>query len=735
MWILGLSRERIHHVKRNLLVPMPSHGEISCKAPPLTPTYQHCEWDSDSDRRSASSDGSISRKSSRSSRSSRSSMSRSDDSSLRSDDENRSCRAGSEARSPTGGCENFEPSEGRDVEIECSHTVGQDDQGRGGNHSTSPHSEKRLSISPRDRRSSSDTSSESSDDSVESYGKKRHSPDRTDGESEHRLLPHLPKADSLSPREMGGRSSCPREKSVDNSSSPNEKQRKRSRSPSNKHTARRSRSPSRSKAKRARSPLRGKPRRSRSPVDHRTHYPRSPDKNRGHHGGSYTDRRKSSRSPRRKTQRISPARKSKKRSSSRNRRSSSPRDTKRKSNVSHDRNLNRKSHSPRNTKGSRAKSPCNKDKQSRSPERTGNKFAKQPEGSINEKNARNSSPRQVKQLQSPKQDDSNKFKSRSSRERHLRRRSCSSSDEEARKNLQSSTSKDEKDRKPSPVSVKSETVRRGERDRKRSPGDKKRSRSRSHGNRNSKQKHSPPVEDSAKASHKRRRSSSRHKSRSPHSSSRSRHSLHRRRSRPRSRSRGRDDSMPRHRRLFEKKPSKLSILEKLGIELRPAAVGPTVTPQQLLQQTFEQQKQQVESSTGIELPSYYNPAAVNPARYVEQIQKRRLLWGNKDKKPEAGEAAAAAAAESAPSLSNNQWEATTFARDQDGKMTAKFKRLMGIKETAATTAAATSVDSNTLLQKQEELFTSMEMQYEVARLATHSQRGVGLGYGIFQYPR
>jgi hypothetical protein len=36
------------------------------------------------------------------------------------------------------------------------------------------------------------------------------------------------------------------------------------------------------------------------------------------------------------------------------------------------------------------------------------------------------------------------------------------------------------------------------------------------------------------------------------------------------------------------------------------------------------------------------------------------------------------------SVSNNKWEGTTFAQDQDGKMTAKFKRLMGIKETGGT---------------------------------------------------
>lgn len=44
-------------------------------------------------------------------------------------------------------------------------------------------------------------------------------------------------------------------------------------------------------------------------------------------------------------------------------------------------------------------------------------------------------------------------------------------------------------------------------------------------------------------------------------------------------------------------------------------------------------------------------------------------------------------------------------------------------------------ESNEILKKQEELFTSMEKQYEVARVATHTQRGVGLGFGSFQYPR
>lgn len=143
----------------------------------------------------------------------------------------------------------------------------------------------------------------------------------------------------------------------------------------------------------------------------------------------------------------------------------------------------------------------------------------------------------------------------------------------------------------------------------------------------------------------------------------------------------------------------------------------------------------MKTSTGIELPKYYNPAAMNPARYAEQMQKRKLLWGNKAQTQEGKSEEA-----KAPPVSNNKWEGTTFAQDQDGKMTAKFKRLMGIKDAGGSSSVKTSgpvsnPEGSEILKKQEELFTSMEMQYEVARVATHTHRGVGLGFGTFQYPR
>lgn len=41
---------------------------------------------------------------------------------------------------------------------------------------------------------------------------------------------------------------------------------------------------------------------------------------------------------------------------------------------------------------------------------------------------------------------------------------------------------------------------------------------------------------------------------------------------------------------------------------------------------------QAQILTGVTVPNYYNPAAVNPLKYAEQVQKRKLLW-SKVKEP------------------------------------------------------------------------------------------------------
>lgn len=131
-------------------------------------------------------------------------------------------------------------------------------------------------------------------------------------------------------------------------------------------------------------------------------------------------------------------------------------------------------------------------------------------------------------------------------------------------------------------------------------------------------------------------------------------------------------------------------MDKLGIELKVPLVGNSslssttqVTPQQLLQKTMEEQVEKVKVQTGIELPSYYNPVAVNPNKYAEQIQKRKLLWGNKqNNKVEKQVEETKPITPITPNKTATIWQSTKFG-DQDGKVTAKFKRLMGIKDNGA----------------------------------------------------
>ncbi|XP_031635794.1 arginine/serine-rich coiled-coil protein 2 isoform X2 [Contarinia nasturtii] len=115
--------------------------------------------------------------------------------------------------------------------------------------------------------------------------------------------------------------------------------------------------------------------------------------------------------------------------------------------------------------------------------------------------------------------------------------------------------------------------------------------------------------------------------------------------------------------------------------------------------------------------SNFTSSVLTNARYTEQMQKKKLIWGAKK------------AAE--PSTTNNKWEAAKFSQDNDGKVASKFLRLMGMKNVPST-AAANDADSG--VEKREEMFSSMEQQYEVARQATHTMRGVGLGFGSHSRP-
>ncbi|XP_047032680.1 arginine/serine-rich coiled-coil protein 2 isoform X2 [Helicoverpa zea] len=215
----------------------------------------------------------------------------------------------------------------------------------------------------------------------------------------------------------------------------------------------------------------------------------------------------------------------------------------------------------------------------------------------------------------------------------------------------------------------------------------------------------------------RERDRDRHGRRSEERSGRSSSHRHDGRSRSRSRSRGAPHSERRaeppagdYRPSSYKVNKKLEVMEKMGLQIKTPD-GSMATAQQLRAAACEVPAQ------GSHLPSYYNPTAVNANKIMDQVQKRKLLWSNKNKS-EAEEAA--------------KWSGTRFAQDSDGKQVSKFMRLMGIKEPAAVKneTPEKAVDP---IKKQEELFQAMQAQYEVARATTHTMRGVGLGFQRGQY--
>ncbi|XP_068212141.1 arginine/serine-rich coiled-coil protein 2-like isoform X2 [Palaemon carinicauda] len=290
---------------------------------------------------------------------------------------------------------------------------------------------------------------------------------------------------------------------------------------------------------------------------------------------------------------------------------------------------------------------------------------------------------------------------------------------------------------------------------------------------------------------------------------RSRRSRSRSRSRERRRSRSRSRDRRSRSRSRERRRRSRSHERKRPMDIRKEAqqklaalkaANPDLTPAELMRRSMEAQVEEVKKQTGITLPSYYNPATMNPMKFAEQERKKKLLWGNKSKSVDGvastGGAAstggsslygslastehphpaapvsnsigsvgagrmgmAAAAAGSGAGGQASLWASTKFANDKDGKMAEKFRRLMGVKDSSGESAsvggsgigsvgvgrgrglggiqnasgpAATSSNSSNkgvdLLQKQETMFTSMERQYEMARLATHTHKGFGLGF-------
>ncbi|CAH0548571.1 unnamed protein product [Brassicogethes aeneus] len=262
--------------------------------------------------------------------------------------------------------------------------------------------------------------------------------------------------------------------------------------------------------------------------------------------------------------------------------------------------------------------------------------------------------------------------------------------------------------------------RKSERDRRTSPKYSRRDEERSR----DRPRHS--RDDRRDSRHDRGDKSSRYDDRDYKSRDRDRDSSYRRRSRSRDkrrRSRSRSGSRDRRDRggyskRYDRASQKMDRLGKMGIEIKK--------PNQ--SELTEGGEQSTQNSR------FFMPGITG--RFRDQIERRKMLWQKKSEsdkispEPPKGVVHAptnACALGGGGSRATKVWETTTFAQDTDGKVASKFKRLMGIRN-----ESEGQQNPSDILKKQEEMFSSMEQQYEVARTATHTMRGVGLGFGSFQ---
>ncbi|KAJ8380269.1 hypothetical protein SKAU_G00010470 [Synaphobranchus kaupii] len=142
------------------------------------------------------------------------------------------------------------------------------------------------------------------------------------------------------------------------------------------------------------------------------------------------------------------------------------------------------------------------------------------------------------------------------------------------------------------------------------------------------------------------------------------------------------------------------------------ASGTQVTPQIAMAAQMAALQAKTLAETGIAVPSYYNPSAVNPMKFAEQEKKRKMLWHGKK--------------EGDKSQTAELWEKLNFGnKDQN----VKFRKLMGIKgEEEGDVPAAINEEGLKTLQQQEEMFRNLDVQYEMARVPDTHAEGHGPGF-------
>lgn len=122
------------------------------------------------------------------------------------------------------------------------------------------------------------------------------------------------------------------------------------------------------------------------------------------------------------------------------------------------------------------------------------------------------------------------------------------------------------------------------------------------------------------------------------------------------------------------------------------------------------------------VPKFYNTQVVNPTKVATLEEKRKLLWGDTKK-------------DNAPNNSStNVWTNLKFQGEHGSEMTEKFRKLMGIKSNGNESASCDNAERSDMSNSQAKLFQNLDMQYSIARMSTHTHRGVGLGFGAKDRP-
>ncbi|XP_015788336.1 arginine/serine-rich coiled-coil protein 2 isoform X2 [Tetranychus urticae] len=126
------------------------------------------------------------------------------------------------------------------------------------------------------------------------------------------------------------------------------------------------------------------------------------------------------------------------------------------------------------------------------------------------------------------------------------------------------------------------------------------------------------------------------------------------------------------------------------------------------------------STTSANVPRYYKQATFNATKYAIQEEKKKLLWSSTKKD------------DSQSKETPKVWHGLQFSGAQGQQMTEKFLKLMGSK---TTTAPDKIEDQDSMVKYQENLFKDLDKQYSLARMSTHTHRGIGLGFSSHPSPK